>query len=220
MSDKSLTLSARQTADFELLANGGFAPLKGFMGSADWKSSVENMTLADGEEVWPIPVTLATDLEVSEGDVVALSADNGKALGRIRVSEIFERDVEKESEHVYRTTDDAHPGVAATKQEGNRCIAGEIEADATPDHEEAFMRRYFTPGRVAQGVRRSRLEADRRLPDPQPDPSRPRVPDEGGARGLRRPLPAPADRRDQEGRHPRRRADEVLRGPDGQLLPA
>ena len=37
MSDKSLTLSARQTADFELLANGGFAPLTGFMGSEDWK---------------------------------------------------------------------------------------------------------------------------------------------------------------------------------------
>jgi sulfate adenylyltransferase len=145
MSDKSLKLSARQTADFELLANGGFAPLKGFMGSEDWKASVENMTLADGEEVWPIPVTLATDLEVSEGDVVTLSADNGKHLGRIRVSEIFERDVEKEAEHVYRTTDDAHPGVAATKQEGSRCIAGEIEADDMPDHDEAFMRRYFTP---------------------------------------------------------------------------
>ena len=145
MSDKSLKLSARQTADFELLANGGFAPLKGFMGSEDWKSSVEDMTLADGEEVWPIPVTLATDLEVSEGDVVTLSADNDKHLGRIRVSEVFERDVEKEAEHVYRTTDDAHPGVAATKQEGSRCIAGEIEADDMPDHDEAFMRRYFTP---------------------------------------------------------------------------
>ena len=145
MSDKSLKLSARQTADFELLANGGFAPLKGFMGSEDWKSSVEDMTLADGEEVWPIPVTLATDLEVSEGDVVTLSADNDKHLGRIRVSEVFERDVEKEAELVYRTTDDAHPGVAATKQEGSRCIAGEIEADDMPDHDEAFMRRYFTP---------------------------------------------------------------------------
>ena len=145
MSDKSLTLSARQTADFELLANGGFAPLKGFQGSEDWKSVVENMTLAGGDEVWPIPVVLATDLEVSEGDVVELSADNGKKLGRIRVSEIFERDVEKECENVYRTTDDAHPGVAATKQEGSRCIAGEIEADDMPDHEEAFMRRYFTP---------------------------------------------------------------------------
>ena len=145
MSDKALTLTARQTADFELLANGGFAPLKGFMGSEDWKSTVENMTLANGNDVWPIPVVLATDLDVSEGDVVELSADNGKKLGRVRVSEIFERDVEKEAEHVYRTTDDAHPGVAATKQEGNRCIAGEIEGDDMPDHEEAFMRRYFTP---------------------------------------------------------------------------
>ena len=145
MADKSLTLSARQTADFELLANGGFAPLKGFMGSDDWKASVEDMTLADGDEVWSIPVTLATDLDASEGDVVELSADNGKKLGRIRVSEVFERDVEKESELVYRTTDDAHPGVAATKEEGARCLAGEIEADDSPDHEEAFMRRYFTP---------------------------------------------------------------------------
>lgn len=145
MSDKSLTLSARQTADFELLANGGFAPLKGFMGSEDWRSVVENMTLADGSEVWPIPVVLATGLEVSEGDVVTLSADNGKELGRIRVSEIFERDVKQEAENVFRTTDEAHPGVAATYEEGNRCIAGEIEADAMPDHEEAFMRRYFTP---------------------------------------------------------------------------
>ena len=145
MSDKSLTLSARQTADFELLANGGFAPLTGFMGSEDWRSSVERMTLADGEEVWSIPVTLATDLDASEGDVVALSADNGKPLGRIRGSEIFERDVESECEHVYRTTDDAHPGVAATKAEGSRCIAGEVEADDMPDHEDAFMRRYFTP---------------------------------------------------------------------------
>jgi len=145
MSDKSLTLSARQTADFELLANGGFAPLTGFMGSDDWRASVENMTLADGEEVWSIPVTLATDLDVNEGDVVALSADNGKALGRIRVSEIFERDLEAECENVYRTTEDAHPGVAATKAEGSRCIAGEIDADDMPDHEDAFMRRYFTP---------------------------------------------------------------------------
>ncbi len=145
MSDKSLTLSPRQTADFELLANGGFAPLKGFMGSDDWKSAVENMTLADGQEVWPIPVVLATAVDAAEGDVVELSADNGKALGRIRVSEVFERDVKREAEMVYRTTDEAHPGVEATYGEGNRCLAGEIEADDSPDHEDAFMRRYFTP---------------------------------------------------------------------------
>jgi sulfate adenylyltransferase len=140
-----LTLSSRQTADFELLANGGFAPLEGFMGSDDWRSVVENMTLSDGEEVWPIPVVLATDLECSEGDVIELSASNGKALGRITVSEVFERDVEREAEQVYRTTDNEHPGVAAIREEGARCVAGKIEADAAPDHEDAFMRRYLTP---------------------------------------------------------------------------
>ena len=49
-----------------------------------------------------------------------------------------------EAEQVYRTTDDEHPGVAAIYEEGNRCIAGPIEVDALPDHEEAFMRRYQT----------------------------------------------------------------------------
>src|SRR5687767_12775063 len=101
-----LTLSARQTADFELLANDGFAPLTGFMGSDDWRASVEDMTLADGKEVWSIPVTLATSLDCAVGDVVELSADNGKALGRLTVEEIFDRDVDREAEMVYRTTDD------------------------------------------------------------------------------------------------------------------
>jgi sulfate adenylyltransferase len=140
----ALTLTARQASDFELLANGGFAPLTGFVGSEDWRSVCENMRLASGE-YWPIPITLATSLECGPGDTVELSAPNGKALGRLKVSEVFERDAELEAEQVYLTKDEAHPGVAATYQEGNRCLAGEIEADALPDHDEAFMRRYHTP---------------------------------------------------------------------------
>ena len=76
---------------------------------------------------------------------VELSSDEGKPLGRITVEEIWERDVRSEAERVYGTTDEAHPGVAAIYAEGNRCIAGPIEVDALPDHEEAFMRRYKTP---------------------------------------------------------------------------
>jgi sulfate adenylyltransferase len=103
------------------------------------------MTLADGKEVWSIPVTLATDLDCAEGDVVELNANNGKKLGRLTVTEIFERDVEREAEQVYRTTDDEHPGVAAIREEGGRCVAGTIESDDMPDHDDAFMRRYLTP---------------------------------------------------------------------------
>jgi sulfate adenylyltransferase len=140
----ALTLSARQASDFELLANEGFAPLRGFMGSDDWRSVCEAMRLASGE-YWSIPITLATDLDCGPGDVVELAAPNGKELGRLRVDEVFDRDVRNEAELVYGTTDEAHPGVAAVYREGERCVAGEIEADALPDHDEAFMRRYQTP---------------------------------------------------------------------------
>src|SRR5215211_520407 len=93
----ALTLSARQTSDFELLANGGFAPLQGFMGSEDWGSVCEEMRLATKpDEIWSIPITLASDLDAAVGDVVELSAPNGKRLGLLRVEEVFERDVDKE----------------------------------------------------------------------------------------------------------------------------
>jgi sulfate adenylyltransferase len=141
----ALTLTARQASDFELLANGGFAPLRGFMGSDDWRSVCEDMRLATTDGIWSIPITLATDFDAAVGDVVELSAPNGKALGRLTVEEVFDRDVELEAERVYRTTDEEHPGVAAIRREGNRCLAGPIEVDALPDHEDAFMRRYLTP---------------------------------------------------------------------------
>jgi sulfate adenylyltransferase len=143
MSELSLTLSERHTADFEMIGNGGFAPLTGFQGSADWERVCSEMRTVDGD-YWPIPITLATDLDCQVGDVVELSSDEGKKLGRITVKEIFERDTKREAEQVYGTADEAHPGVAAIYEEGNRCIAGPIEVDALPDHEAAFMRRYLT----------------------------------------------------------------------------
>ena len=139
----SLTLSERHTADFEMIGNGGFAPLTGFQGSEDWSSVCGEMRTAGGE-YWPIPITLATDLECEVGDTVALKSDEGKPLGRLTVEEIFERDAEHEAEQVYGTTDTEHPGVAAIFEEGGRCLAGPIEVDALPDHEQAFMRRYLT----------------------------------------------------------------------------
>src|SRR5215208_2616421 len=92
----ALALSSRQASDFELLGNGGFAPLTGFMGSADHESVCKDMRLTSGE-IWPIPITLATDLECEVGDVVELTAPNGKQLGRITVDEIYEKDLELEA---------------------------------------------------------------------------------------------------------------------------
>ena len=152
MADKQLQLNERQTADFEMIGNGGFAPLTGPQGAADWKSVVESMTLSGdrASEYWPIPITLATDLDASEGDVVALTSDEGKALGTLKVEEVFERDIDVEAEGVYRTTDSEHPGVAALHEEGSRCLAGTYEVDALPDHEDAFTRRQLSPAESKQ----------------------------------------------------------------------
>ena len=149
MTELSLTLDERHTADFEMIGNGGFAPLTGFQGSADWERVCSEMRTAAGD-YWPIPITLATDLECGPGDVVELAAPNGKALGRLNVSEVFERDLAVEAENVYRTSDQEHPGVAAIYREGTRCVAGQIEVDALHDHEDAFMRRYLTAPETKQ----------------------------------------------------------------------
>jgi sulfate adenylyltransferase len=149
MAELSLTLSERHTADFEMIGNGGFAPLTGFQGSDDWERVCAEMRTAAGE-YWPIPITLASDLDCAVGDVVELSSDEGKPLGRLTVEEIFERDTRREAEQVYGTTDEAHPGVAAIYEEGARCLAGPIEVDQLPGHEDAFMRRYLTPEQSRQ----------------------------------------------------------------------
>jgi sulfate adenylyltransferase len=136
-------LSARQAADLELLAIGGFSPLRGFQGADDWKRIVDEMRLADGL-AWSIPVTLASDVEASAGDEVALHGPDGGLLGVLAVDEIFERDPEREAEKVYRTRDEKHPGVAALLAEGARCLAGPVEVVDLPEHPQAF-RPYLLP---------------------------------------------------------------------------
>ena len=150
----SVALSARQAADLELLAIGGFSPLRGFQGSEDWRRVVDEMRLADGLP-WSIPVTLATDAEAADGDRLALRGAGGRLLGVIDVEEVYERDLEREARHVYRTTDVEHPGVAALNAEGPRCVAGPVRGVDLPEHPEAF-RPYLLPpaaSRAAFGER-------------------------------------------------------------------
>jgi sulfate adenylyltransferase len=130
-------LSARQAADLELLAVGGFSPLRGFQGAEDWRTTVDEMRLADGLP-WSIPVTLASDVEASVGDELALESRDGRLLGVLEVEEVFERDSEREAEKVYRTTDAEHPGVAALRAEGDRCLAGPVRVLALPEHPAEF----------------------------------------------------------------------------------
>jgi sulfate adenylyltransferase len=147
-------LSPRQAADLELLAVGGFSPLRGFQGSGDWRRVVDEMLLEDGLP-WSIPVTLAADTEATAGDRVALNGANGRLLGLLAVEEVFERDLEHEAGEVYRTTDSAHPGVAALFAEGSRCLAGPVRVTDLPEHSSA-LRPYIVPPSSSRAAFRER----------------------------------------------------------------
>ncbi len=127
---KSIILTPRQLCDIELLMNGGFAPLTGFMNRADYNSVVENMHLADGS-LWPMPITLDVSQKVSQtlqaGDTIALQTPEFVPLCNLTITDIWEPDKLKEAQNVYGTTNTDHPGVDyLINQTGQFYIGGNI----------------------------------------------------------------------------------------------
>jgi sulfate adenylyltransferase len=138
----SITLSPRESFDLEMIAIGAFSPLEGFMGEADFKGVCSNMRLASGL-VWPIPVTLCPPNDVaakiSVGSKVALKDASGRLLGLMQVKEKYAHDKALEIPSVYKTEDEAHPGVAIVKKQGDTCLGGPIDVITTtfePEFEE------------------------------------------------------------------------------------
>ena len=108
-------LSSRQLCDLELLLNGGFSPLTGFMTSADHAAVCAGMRLAD-ETLWPIPITLdvseATAEKLFPGGKLALRDAEGVMLAVVHVEDIYRADRHAEAQAVFGTTNTEHPGVA------------------------------------------------------------------------------------------------------------
>ncbi len=110
----SWDLTPRQICDLELLMNGGFYPLKGFLDQGDYDSVVKNMRLADGT-LWPIPITLDVSQKfagtVKTGDKIALRDQEGVILATLDISDAYTPDKHIEAEHVFGADDAAHPAV-------------------------------------------------------------------------------------------------------------
>jgi sulfate adenylyltransferase len=134
----SWDLTGRQLCDLELLLNGGFSPLRGFMTKADYESVCKNMKLADGV-LWPMPITLdvteAFAQTLKPGSKVALRDPEGVMLGVLNVEEIWQPDREAEAKAVFGTTSKVHPGVNYLLNIGNPWyVGGKIEGTQLPSH--------------------------------------------------------------------------------------
>jgi len=132
---KNIPLSDVAISDLELIATGVLSPLTGFVHQEDYESTLSRMRLKNGL-IWAIPVTLPVSKEVAAGlrlgDKVALVEPSGKEIGLMKLEEKYTYNKEREAKEVYRTTDEAHPGVARLYKQGDVLLAGEVWMIDTP----------------------------------------------------------------------------------------
>ncbi|HEX9547353.1 MAG TPA: bifunctional sulfate adenylyltransferase/adenylylsulfate kinase [Acidimicrobiales bacterium] len=176
----SWDLTPRQLCDLELLMNGGFSPLTGFMGRADYESVCSSMRLSGqsaqsgqsgqsgspaspgssgrGGLLWPIPVVLDLPEEIARplhpGERLALRDPEGVMLASLVVDEVWEPDREAEAKAVYGTSSPDHPGVDHLLNRTNPFyVGGRVEGFQPPAHYD-FKTVRLTPAEVRAEFRR------------------------------------------------------------------
>ncbi len=147
----SWDLTARQVCDLELLMNGGFFPLRGFMGQADYDGVVANMRTADGT-LWPMPITLdvseAFAEKVEPGQDIALRDAEGVILAILSISDKWVPNKAVEAEKVFGADDLAHPAVNYLhNQAGKVYLGGPVTGIQQPVHYD-FKARRDTPNEL------------------------------------------------------------------------
>lgn len=153
----SWDLTPRQICDLELLMNGGFNPLKGFLSEEDYNGVVENMRLADGS-LWPMPITLDIDDKFAEtvepGQDIALRDQEGVILAIMSVSDKWVPNKSREAEKVFGADDSAHPAVNYLHNTaGNTYLGGPITGIQQPVHYD-FRARRDTPNELRTRFRK------------------------------------------------------------------
>ncbi len=134
----SWDLTQRQVCDLDLLMNGAFSPLEGFLSQADYDSVCKDMRLTSGV-LWPIPINLdvteAFAEGLSEGSRIALRDPEGVLLAVMEVGDIWTPDKQAEAQQVFGTTDELHPGVRYLMRSANPVyLGGRIEGVEPPTY--------------------------------------------------------------------------------------
>jgi len=130
-------LSARQLCDLELIVNGAFSPLTGFLGEDDYLCVVHQMRLTSGA-LWPMPVTLdipqALAEQLAPGGELALRDPEGVTLAVLSIDSIYQPDHDSEAREVLGTLDKSHPGVAALYRQHCFNVGGTVKPVAPLTH--------------------------------------------------------------------------------------
>lgn len=132
-----IELDDRALSDLVMIAIGGFSPLNGFMAQDDYERVVEEMRLMNGIP-WSVPVTLSVSSEVAdplkEGNWVRLDDHTGRFVGVLELTQKYRYNKTHEAVNVYKTDEEAHPGVKVVYEQGEINLAGPIWLLQRDDH--------------------------------------------------------------------------------------
>ena len=148
---KRVPLTSRETGDLIMMGIGGFTPLDGFMGFSDWQGVCDEMRLPSRNGLfWPIPITLSATAalagEITLGEEVALwDEETGELMATMKVNEKYAIDKAHECATVFRTTDQAHPGVAMVMAQAEVNLAGPVRVLSESYFPEQFPGLYQRP---------------------------------------------------------------------------
>jgi sulfate adenylyltransferase len=134
----SWDMNMRQLCDIEMLLNGAFSPLEGFLGEADYRRVLSDMRLTNGV-LWPMPITLDVTEQFAEkvkvGDTIALRDGEGVLTATMEISSVYRPDFDVEAKAVFGTTDSKHPAVSYLKTRSNPVyLGGKLRGVEAPGH--------------------------------------------------------------------------------------
>ncbi|GAA0355812.1 adenylyl-sulfate kinase [Actinoallomurus spadix] len=134
----SLTPGPAELADLELLLNGAFQPLTGFLGAVDAATVAAAGRLADGTP-WPAAVTLAVPEDLTKEERVVLTDPEGVPLAILHIAETWQDNVSPAG----------FPGGDPLRASETTSwhAAGRVETLALPEHG-TFRRLRLTPREV------------------------------------------------------------------------
>ncbi len=150
---KQIRVNNWTISDLDLIGNGAFSPLEGFLNEEDYRSVVSTMRLADGT-VWSIPVTLSVDETTAQGlslgDQVSLTgAEDGVVYAVLTVESVYEADQEEEALKVFKTSDLEHPGVKKLFERSPIYVGGSVKVLNRPQPAR-FREFYFDPAQTRE----------------------------------------------------------------------
>ncbi|MFM8492088.1 MAG: sulfate adenylyltransferase [Candidatus Methylopumilus sp.] len=145
----SIIISHREKGDLIMLGIGGFTPLSGFMGHDDWQNVCNKYQLTDGL-FWPIPITLSVSEAQAQkinlgAEIALMDPDTSEILGILKVSEKYRINKKNECESIFKTTDEAHPGVQMVMAQGEINLAGSVKVLSQGGFPEKYGQLYLTP---------------------------------------------------------------------------